>query len=107
MSFSFLPKIKHYYGISVKLFIYQGRNLWGTMMAAGLASIYIPTGKGVRILAMENGLVGEIRTRIIVVAVRHITFLSPRDSSQPALQRPANSKYIDIAKSREIWTNGD
>ena len=29
----------------------------------------------------DLGLVGEIRTRIIVVAVRHITFLSPRDSS--------------------------
>ena len=28
---------------------------------------------------MENGLVGEIRTRMIVVAVRCITFLPPRD----------------------------
>jgi hypothetical protein len=33
---------------------------------------------------MENGLVGEIRTRMIVVAVRCITFLPPRDVQHAA-----------------------
>ena len=54
---------------------------------------------------MENGLVGEIRTRMIVVAVRHITFLSPRGIVVAAW----SSSYILYGtwKERKIWTNGE
>ena len=44
---------------------------------------------------MENGLVGEIRTRMIVVAVRCITFLPPRDLACSAGQCTIYSMCLD------------
>ena len=70
--------IKYYYGISVKHFIYQGKTSGQKPSRQHLASSTYLRAKIRGHQPMENGLVGEIRTRMIVVAVRHITFLSPR-----------------------------
>ena len=55
-----------------------------TSPASQEAAVWLPPVylQGARLKNAGNGdlgLVGEIRTRIIVVAVRHITFLSPRE----------------------------
>ena len=76
--------IKYYYGISVKHFIYQSKTSGNHVLAASGFS-YLPKGKDPWAPADgECGLVGEIRTRMIVVAVRCITFLPPRDVQHAA-----------------------
>ena len=77
--------IKYYYGISVKHFIYQSKTSGQKPSRQHLASSTLPKGKDPWASADgECGLVGEIRTRMIVVAVRCITFLPPRDVQHAA-----------------------
>lgn len=103
MSFSFLPKIKHYYGISVKLFIYQGKTI---LRQAGLAFTCIPTGQHRGSLTDGEWTRGrDSNSHNRSCSTTHNLSVTTRFFA-PSVQ-PVAPEYIDLPKSREIWTNGD